>query len=133
MTDNPFKWYISTDEETYHATTAITREGAIHAGREEYGDEEFYICEAKQQDFPYHLLFDLDWMFERAMENGEEYWGEDQESAFVQQPTGEQEKDLKAMLTEAVKAWVEKYNIKMTEPWAFGEMRNMEKIEGSVE
>lgn len=127
MTD--FHWYISSDEETYYKIAAQTREEAVEAGREEYGGEEFYIAEAKPQEFPYHLMFNLNWMFESVMENGEDYWGEDQEGPFVKQPTGEQEKDLKAMLIEATKAWVEKHDIKLTEPWAFGAMRNEEKIE----
>lgn len=125
----PFKWYFSVDEEQwYEARGATTREAAIEAGRCEYGDYDFHICEATRQSFPYHLLFQTDSMFENVMENGEEYWGEDQDGPFTGTVTREQDHDLEAMLIDAFKAWTAKHNIKLEVPWAFGEMRNIEKV-----
>ena len=125
-----FEWYVSQDQEHWTIASADTRDEAIDAGRENYGEEGFYICEAKKQDFPYRRMFHLDRMFENMIDDDwGEVWGEDQDSIFASKVTSEQVKDLEAMLIETFKAWVAKHDVKLETPWVFGATRNEEYID----
>jgi hypothetical protein len=116
---HPWAWYVTHDQEVYHLAGDTMAQAIEYAKRCGYG----YVAECQKQDWDFRV--DGDELLEMLQGRNEDRMGEDYE--FIE-CTKEQERDLGAMVTAAVNAWVKKHGIKTT-AWAFGDMRNETKIE----
>lgn len=113
---HPFRWWISSDGGEVFSEMFDSKEAAL-AQLEEYG-EGCMIAECQQQDF--HLDLRGDEVIELLYDQNEELMNEDGEFLDV---TPEQKKELGAMVTATIQAWVEKNKIKTT-AWTFRRTRN---------
>ncbi len=113
------KWTFSADEGWWGNEDYVTREEAIEAGKEAYGDpksdkfEDFYIGQIAKVDFEYQ---DAKWLglAEKVIENfvdmlsdeigeGSERWYDN--------ITKEDEDKLNNRLSQAVMSWIEEYGM----------------------
>ena len=117
-----YQWWMTHNEEEYF-NPCETREEALTMAREEGYP---VIAECLKGDF--NLTVDADNVLQRLGEQNEENTNEDGD--FID-CTRTQLDDLSAMLTETLRAWAVKHDIK-TEAWAFVDIRNIEKVEPEV-
>lgn len=116
------KWTFSSDEEWWGNEDYSTREGAIEAGKEAYGDpksddfEDFYIGQLVDVKFDQK---DADWLdlSEKVIESfvnmlsdevgeGSDYW--------IGNISDEDEDELNNRLSQAVMGWIEDYGMQNT-------------------
>jgi TAT (twin-arginine translocation) pathway signal sequence len=116
-TDYPWQWWCSHDDDTYYEAFPTMEEAIEYAKKNEFS----IVAECCQQDF--YLSVEGCDIIELLDGHNEEIIGEGEGI----QCTTEQEKDLGAMVTAAIEAWVLKHNIDIT-GWTFGGVRNKIKI-----
>lgn len=122
MTEYPYKWFITNDEEVWH-NECDSREEALKYAREKGWK---IIGEARHQDFDLQLPGAA--VLEVLEGQNEEFTNEDGDFIYA---SPEQEKDLGDMVSAAIAAWVEKHKIGV-KAWVFGDIRNIEHVTGET-
>jgi len=129
MTDG-YKWYYSSNEEEYQGEYD-TREDAIDAGRDAYGERGFYIVEALRDDFD--LSFDGESIIEIIDEANYERIDPDGDGRVFSRLTAEQIRGLGAYLNAAIQNWMRDFKVELEPCWAFKHQRNKEFFPGIKE
>ena len=118
-------WWYTQDEEWWNGPCE-TREDAIADGREDYGADNFEICEAEQGMYGTPRFYDI----EELMNNiNEERTDPNGDGIFHSGLRPEQEHALEHAVREAIQTWMEANGMRTT-AWAFENMRNRETIPG---
>jgi hypothetical protein len=122
MTD--WQWWHSQDEERWQGPFP-DREAAVAEGRDSYGDEGFYVCEACQED---HSVFQVDAvdLLERLAEQHYELADPDGDGLFPA-VSAKQAIELGRELTDVLHRWVVRHGIK-TGIYHFADSRHQEII-----
>jgi len=122
-----WQWYAGGDGESYPVGPEDSREAIIEAGRENYGEDAFYIIEAAKGSMEQYLPSAgdiIEQMCERADDNGA--FGED----YCEITTDT--KEVEAKLDAVLKGWFDRHSIIFPTPWAFDSTRNAETIPAIV-
>lgn len=122
-----WKWYVGHSNEEYSSGPFDTREEAIYIAKEEYGGG--YIVEAYKTPFNLANQFEVDRFLEDVEDNNYELANPD--GGALIDITKDQEKDLQAMVRQAITDWQQKHNLVFM-PWMFTDSRNEEFISGEV-
>lgn len=135
MTEKNWKWYSGNNNEIYSCGPFDTREEAIDEARGQYGDDVgVHVAEAYKEPLKLSSYISRD-LVETLLEHAEECVADlaDEYGEHVTfDVSGEQQKDLRAMLTATVNAWQEKHGLKFT-TWCFTDTRNEEYIAPEVQ
>lgn len=124
-----YNWYHTQDDYFWNMAEGASREDVILEGIHYYDKKPFKICRAKQFEFPYKYMFNVELLDENTFNYNEEMWGEDQESIFASNITNEQGSELETMLTDTFKQWVDKNNIELEFPQMFEKIIDKEEID----
>lgn len=122
MTDNPFLWYHSQDEERMTLlhdkpmTFDEAREEVLSLGEYKPGDL-VYLVEANKQTPP---RFDADRILEIWIDDAEECWDPDNDPKV----SGEVRRSLQATLD----VWFRENASRLPQPWCFGTVRESHTI-----
>jgi len=135
MTEKNWKWYSGDNNESYSFGPFDTREEAIEEVRGQYGDDvDVYVTEAYKEPLKLSSYISRDFV-ETLLEHAEECvadLGDEYGEHLTFDVSGEQQKDLRAMLKATVNAWQEKHGLKFT-TWRFTDTRNEEFIAPEVQ
>lgn len=125
MTEQEWKWYSGSNEETFEYGPFDTREQAI-AELDGYGG---YIVLARKVPLRLSGYFDADTFLENAEDSAYDMANENGDPVF--DISSDQQADLEARIRAAIEAWQYAHNLTFM-PWAFSGTKNLERIEETL-
>ena len=121
MTDENWKWYSGSDDETFTNGPFDFRDDAIEA-LDGYGG---YVIEARKDDLRLSSHFSADDFIEAAEEAVYDMANEDGDPIF--DVPSDKQADLQLRVRAAIDAWQDAHGL-MFVPWLFSGQRNLEHI-----
>lgn len=131
MENEPWKWWVGSDGETYDSGPLETRDEAVRIASEEMDGG--HIVEAYQEPIDLSKSFSASsWLEETDERLLEDFGGENGPDSFLCAITKEQEHDLEECIRMTIERWQKRHSISVV-PWLFSAARNHEYIEAKDE
>nr|WP_278520119.1 hypothetical protein [Brucella anthropi] len=132
MTEKRWKWYAGSNDEHYAIGPCDTRSDAIEEARDSFGDDVgIHVIEAVKSEVYLRDYISASTVIEEAEESAYDMRNPDSDDNIFD-VSGEEIKDLAAMLKAACDAWQVKHNLHFV-PWCFTSTRNAEFIAPEVQ